>query len=180
MQQSPLGLRQTAWRFAAQKHHGQIYPGTDLPYLVHIGMVFLELLPALEKETGLDSDVAICCALLHDVVEDTETTAAEMEAVFGSAITAGVLALSKNDSLPKGEAILDSLTRIRREPREVWLVKLADRIANLSTPPSHWDREKCLSYATEAQTILDLLGEASPLLAEKLASRIAAWQSGAY
>ncbi len=175
---SPLGLRQTAWRFAAQKHQGQMYPGTDLPYLVHIGMVLLEVLPVLEKENDLDADLTVCCALLHDVVEDTGTTAQEVDAVFGPAVAAGVLALSKNASLAKEEAMRDSLARIRREPREVWLVKLADRIANLGTPPVHWDREKCLLYAAEAQTILDALGEASPLLADRLASRIAAWRAG--
>ena len=180
MQQSPLGLRHTAWKFAAQKHHGQIYPGTELPYLLHIGMVLLALLPALEEEDGLDADLGVCCAILHDVIEDTGTAAEELEAVFGPSITAGVLALSKKSSLPKAEAMRDSLIRIRREPREVWMVKLADRIANLGTPPVHWGREKCLSYAMEAQAILDSLGEASPLLALKLASRIAAWQAGEY
>ena len=141
-------------------------------------MVLLALLPALEDQKGLDADLAVCCAILHDSIEDAGTAAEEMEAAFGPAITAGVLALSKNASLPKEEAMRDSLTRIRREPREVWLVKLADRIANLGMPPIHWDREKCLSYALEAQTILDSLGEASPLLSAKLASRIAVWQAG--
>jgi (p)ppGpp synthase/HD superfamily hydrolase len=178
-QQSSLGLRSAAWKFAAQKHHGQYYPGSDLPYLLHIGLVVLALLPALEDESGLDSDLAVCCALLHDVVEDAGTDAEELKAVFGQAITSGVLALSKNGSLPKDEAMRDSLARIRREPREVWLVKLADRIANLDTPPAHWNREKCLSYALEAQMILDSLGGASPLLAATLASRIAAWRDGA-
>ena len=176
----PLGLQQTAWRFAAEKHSGQLYPGSDLPYIVHVGLVQLGLLPALEENSDLDVDLAVCCALLHDTIEDTETSPEELHAFFGPAITVGVQALSKNSALSKEEAMSDSLRRIRLEPREVWLVKLSDRIANLGVPPSHWSREKCQNYAAEGQRILDALGSASQRLSAKLASRIAAWQDGEY
>jgi len=168
-----------AWLFASRKHNGQLYPGPErLPYLTHIGAVVLELLPALLADAKLDADHALCCAILHDTVEDTETMISEISSVFGEKAAAGVLALTKDKCL-KGEAAMsDSLERIRQQPYEVWAVKLADRSANLQTPPAHWSPEKCLSYAQEGRLILDALGEASSHLADVLGSRIKKWEAG--
>jgi hypothetical protein len=156
-----------AWLFAARAHRGQLYPGTALPYLTHIGMVLLNLTSALEREPSLDGTLAKCCAILHDTVEDTATTLAGIAALFGERVAEGVSALTKNKALG-AQAMDDSLVRIRVQPREVWLVKLADRIANLDTPPACWTAAKCRAYADEGETILKALGEASPLLAARL------------
>jgi (p)ppGpp synthase/HD superfamily hydrolase len=168
---------QTAWLFASRKHKTQLYPGPEnLPYLTHIGAVLLELLPALHADAKLDAELALCCAILHDTVEDTETTLADIADAFGDAVAAGVAALTKDKNL-KGKAVtLDSLERIKRQPREVWSVKLADRSANLQTAPDHWDQTKRLSYAKEGKLILDALGDASPILSTVLSGRINRWE----
>ncbi|MBQ9406633.1 MAG: bifunctional (p)ppGpp synthetase/guanosine-3',5'-bis(diphosphate) 3'-pyrophosphohydrolase [Desulfovibrio sp.] len=172
---SPLIMQ--AWYFASKHHKGQLYPGEDkLPYLTHIGAVVFELLPALEEKAHLDGTLALCCAILHDTVEDTGVCADEISTLFGEATAAGVAALSKNKNLHGLEATRDSLYRIRQQPQEIWLVKLADRSANLRTPPAHWSKDKCHSYAEEGQVILDALGEASPLLALILEKRIRCWK----
>jgi (p)ppGpp synthase/HD superfamily hydrolase len=172
---TPAHLPEKAWLFAARKHQGQLYPGTELPYLTHVGMVLLNLTTALEREPFLDTGFAKCCAILHDTVEDTDTTPAEIETEFGARVVAGVAALSKRAE--KGDlAMADSLERIRKEPREVWLVKLADRISNLETRPTHWQPEKCMRYANEGEMILQALGSASSLLSALLEQRIAAWR----
>lgn len=72
----------------------------------------------------------------------------------------------------------DSLERIQKQPREIWLVKLADRAANLNTPPRHWGKEKIRLYAEEGAIILHALGDASVLFSARLADRIAAWRNG--
>ena len=168
---------QTAWIFAARKHKTQLYPGPEnLPYLAHIGAVLLELLPALQENVEFDAETAVCCALLHDTLEDTETTIEEIADSFGEKIAAGVSALTKVKSLKGEAATCDSLERIRSQPREIWAVKLADRAANLQTPPGHWGREKRLAYAKEGRLILEALGDASPCLAKVLASRINTWE----
>ncbi|MCL1890146.1 MAG: HD domain-containing protein [Desulfovibrionaceae bacterium] len=169
-------LPQKSWMFAVRKHHGQVWPGSDLPYLTHIGAVLLEIIPAVQASPSLDASLAICCALLHDTLEDTETSAAELEENFNEAIVAGVLALTKNTNLPPEEAMRDSLARIRRQPPEIWMVKLADRTANLSQVPAHWDSSRCLAYAREAEFILEALGSASELLSERLLARINTWK----
>jgi (p)ppGpp synthase/HD superfamily hydrolase len=168
---------QTAWLFASRKHKTQLYPGPEnLPYLTHVGAVLLELLPALQENVELDAGTAVCCALLHDTVEDTETTIEEIADRFGEKIAAGVSALTKVKSMKGEAATRDSLERIMCQPREIWAVKLADRAANLQTPPDHWGREKRLSYAKEGKLILDALGDASPILSTVLIGRINRWE----
>lgn len=163
-----------ALRFASHAHGDQRLPDGDHPYLVHVSSVAIEVIAALHAEPGRDEDLAIACALLHDVVEDTETGVELVEREFGPAVAAGVLALSKAHGVPKAQAMADSLRRIREQPHEVWMVKLADRITNLTPPaPKHWDRAKKERYRAEGQTILDALGDASPHLATRLARRIA-------
>lgn len=166
-----------AWRFAGEAHLGQTVPGTQLPYVVHLGLVCMEVMAALraEPEAERDENLAVGCALLHDVVEDTPLSAEEVRTAFGPSVAAGVLALSKDAALPREEQMADSLRRIREQPREVWLVKLADRITNLAPPPPNWDRTRIAAYRTEAQEILRALGEASPTLAGRLAAKIEAY-----
>ena len=171
------GLIQLAWGFASLRHNGQLYPGSEkLPYITHIGAVLLELLPALQENTGLDAETAMCCAILHDTVEDTPTTIQEIAEQFGEKVAAGIYALTKNKALKGKDATRDSLERIKKQPLEIWMVKLADRAANLRTPPDHWGSGKRLAYALEGQLILDALGEASPVIAKTLVARIEVWR----
>lgn len=163
-------------RFAAIAHLGQKVPGGDLPYLLHVVAVAAEVMAALAVEPVDDPDLAVTCALLHDTVEDTSMTEAGIAAEFGDAVAAGVAALSKNPTLPKVEAMTDSLRRIQAQPREVWLVKLADRIVNLERPPHYWQPAKIAAYRVEAIAIAEALGTASPYLHTRLREKIAEYQ----
>jgi (p)ppGpp synthase/HD superfamily hydrolase len=162
-----------AYRFAAQAHRRQIYPGTELPYIMHLSFVSMEILAALSVESGRDGDLAVQCALLHDSIEDTATTYADLAAQFGVNVADGVLALSKNPALEKSQQLTDSLQRIRSQPPEIWMVKLADRISNLQPPPPHWTTEKISRYRDEAIEIHTTLQAASPFLALRAIEKIA-------
>lgn len=170
-------LYTAALRFAAAAHAGQKLPGSDLPYLVHVASVAAETIAALAAEHHGSPDLAVACALLHDTVEDTPVALSDVRVRFGDAVAAGVAALSKDPTLPKAERMRDSLDRIRRQPHEVWMVKLADRITNLAAPPHSWPDEKRRAYREEAMLIGEKLGEASPLLAGRLAGRIDAYRA---
>jgi len=61
------------------------------------------------------------------------------------------------------------------QPREVWIVKLADRIANMDAPPHYWTAEKRVAYRQEALVIADSLGSASSVLDPRLRACIAAY-----
>lgn len=163
-------------RFAATAHGAQKESGSDLPYLVHVVSVAAEVIAALTTTRVESPDLAVTCALLHDTVEDTPVTLDEVRARFGEAVAAGVAALTKDTSLPKPEQMPDSLRRIRDQPPEVAVVKLADRITNLSAPPHHWSKAKCAAYRQEAITIADALGHASATLDARLRARIEAYE----
>ena len=166
----PQTLYQTAIKFATLKHVAinQKVPGTELPYVVHLSNVAMETLMANANTKGFNVGLAIQIALLHDTIEDTDTTFSEVEENFGLEVANAVMALTKNASLPKEEQMMDSLQRIKKLPYEVWAVKMADRITNLQKPPSHWDNEKKKKYRAEAQVILDELATGNVFLAERL------------
>jgi (p)ppGpp synthase/HD superfamily hydrolase len=161
-----------ACRFAAQVHRWQKVPGSNLPYIVHLNLVSMEVMGAIAVSEVHEPDLAVQCALLHDVLEDTWIKYEKIAEEFGEGVAQGVLALSVNRKLPKPERMADSLRRIRMQPREIWMVKLADRITNLQPPPRHWKKPKIGEYHREAQVILRELGEASPFLAERLGVKI--------
>jgi len=168
-------LYQRAVRFAAERHAGQRVPGTELPYLLHVTQVAAEVMRALAVEAMAAPDLAVACALLHDVVEDTATSLAEVAAGFGAEVAAGVAALSKDPAVARPDRLDDSLARIRACPREVWAVKLADRITNLQPPPAHWDRGKRTGYRDEARRIHAALAAGHGWLGARLAAKIEAY-----
>ncbi len=143
-----------ALQLAAAAHAGQTVPSTPLPYLFHVTLVAVEVLAAVQAEPGHDGNLALQCVLLQNVVEDTAVTAEALEASFGPAVAACVLALSKNLALLSDEQIPDSLRRIQEQPRELWMIKLADRIVNLQPPPAHWQPARIAAYKVEAQRSL--------------------------
>lgn len=163
-----------AWNFACAAHNGQRVPGTDLPYINHVGLVAMEGMAAMAAgERVASPDLLVQSALLHDVLEDTDVGFMDLHRSFGPEVAHGVLALSKNTALPdKQTQMLDSLERIQQAPPEVWMVKMADRITNLQPPPAHWDGKKIRRYREEAVLILETLGRASRFLAGRLQWKI--------
>ncbi|TAE53534.1 MAG: bifunctional (p)ppGpp synthetase/guanosine-3',5'-bis(diphosphate) 3'-pyrophosphohydrolase, partial [Bacteroidetes bacterium] len=159
-------LYQKALRFAAGKHaeQGQLVPGSQLPYAVHISNVAMEILAAALEGQPMDLTLAIPVALLHDTLEDTATTFEEISSAFGEEVAGAVLALTKNAALPKEAQMPDSLRRIQEQRPEVWAVKLADRITNLQQPPGHWTLSKKQAYQQEAQYIADTLSDGNAYL----------------
>jgi (p)ppGpp synthase/HD superfamily hydrolase len=169
-------LFKRALDFAARAHGAQQVPGSGLPYVVHLAKVATEVLAAAAREPGVDCNLALACALLHDTLEDAGITGDVLRAEFGAAVTAGVRALTKDETLPQAERMADSLERVRAQPREVWMVKLGDRITNLEPPPAVWSVEKRRAYLSEARVILDALRGSSAHLEARLASKIAQYE----
>lgn len=165
-----------AYRFAAERHKGQLVPGTEWSYLAHLSMVSMEIIAALNHETDMDGDLAVQVAILHDTIEDTDTTYEELLSEFGQRVADGVLALTKDKKIEKQHQMSDSLKRIVRQPREIWMVKLADRITNLQPPPSYWTTEKMKKYLNQAELILDKLQSGNKLLSSRLNDKMQAYQ----
>jgi (p)ppGpp synthase/HD superfamily hydrolase len=171
-----------ASRFAAQAHWDkqQLVPGTNIPYLMHFSFVAMEVIAVLDLESDLDGNVAVQCALLHDTLEDTEVSYNDIKSKFGIIVADGVAALTKNESigqdLPKPDKektqMTDCLERIKRQPREIWMVKMADRITNLQPSPYHWTKDKTKRYLEESIEIYDALKFGSKYLADRLKMKI--------
>jgi guanosine-3',5'-bis(diphosphate) 3'-pyrophosphohydrolase len=171
-------LYQEAIKFATLKHleQNQTVPGTNMPYMVHLSNVAMEILMAAQNSTDFNLEFSIQVALLHDTLEDTSTTLQELESKFTYEIAEGVLALTKNEELPKSERMPDSLIRIKKLQKEVWAVKLADRITNLQTPPNDWDNPKKIKYKQEAIEIMQTLKGANSYLEKRLESKIEVYE----
>jgi len=170
-----------ALKYAAAAHLDQKIPGSDLPYVVHAAMVAMEVIRVLQVEDGIDGDLAVQCALLHDVIEDAGKTYGDLEKAFGKKVADGVLALTKSSRIEsKSEKMADSLARIKAQSREISMVKMADRIVNLQPPPTDWSTEKRSKYREEAIQIYDSLKSSSVVLAGRLAAKIAEYKAYIY
>lgn len=161
--------------------HGEQKTPHGLPYSMHLLSVATEVINALYMEplSYDENNVAIACALLHDVNEDTSTKITKESSLAGNSevIAKGVQALTKDKTLPSKEMQMrDSLERLKKRQNCVALVKLADRITNLGVPPKHWDEVKKRKYREEAKLILSELGYAHHYLAHKLHEKIEAYQ----
>ncbi len=127
-----IALLQKAYVFSARAHKGQVRRSGE-PYLSHP----LEV-TSLLADMSLDSTTLVA-GLLHDVLEDTEVTAAELKEVFGkdvAALVEGVTKISRfQDSSPetrRAETIRKIILAMTDDLRVIF-IKLADRLHNLQT-----------------------------------------------
>ncbi|MEE2960548.1 MAG: HD domain-containing protein [Myxococcota bacterium] len=162
-----------AYLFAARAHQNQVMPTTDkLPYIFHVAAVAAEVMLSDSFRAFSRPWLAVQCALLHDTIEDTAVTYDHVKNAFGEAVADGVQALTKDEELPKEKRMEDSLQRIKHQPIEVWAVKMADRIVNLTNTPRQWPYEKLKHYITEARLIKRYLETSSPGLTTRLNEKI--------
>lgn len=135
-----------AANFAAQKHAGQRRKNAAQdPYINHP----IEVAKIIASSGITDTDV-LCAALLHDTVEDTDTSLSEIEYTFGKTIASYVAEVSDDKSLPKVERKKLQILHARDATPGAKLVKLADKISNLSSlltdPPVDWSRDRIIGY----------------------------------
>lgn len=163
---------QKAIRFAGERHGNQKLPASKASYLVHLSNVAMEVILAEQHTDDFDLEFAVQIALLHDVLEDTPASFEEVSESFSGEIAEAVLALSKNEDLPGDIQIPDSLMRIKALRKEVWAVKLADRISNMQKPPKTWNLEKKKQYRQVAKLILQELKGGNAYLESRLEEKI--------
>lgn len=162
--------------YVTEKHGNQKLPGRQGSYMGHLFAVFTEVSSAHLAQPDFDLTLAQMLAALHDIIEDTPTSYDQLLSAYGRTIADGVQALSKDPTVDKTLQITDSLDRIRQQPREVWIVKLADRISNLRQPPSFWSDEKIIDYHQKAIEIGDALEGCHIYLENRLKEKIKAYE----
>lgn len=133
--------------FAADKHRQQRRKDVDAsPYINHP----LDLADILAREGGVEDAKVIAAALLHDTVEDTETTIEELEDRFGKRVAAIVAEVTDDQSLPSAERKRIQVMKASSNSPGAKLVKLADKISNVrdlvTAPPAGWSMERKIEY----------------------------------
>lgn len=142
-----------AIEFAAEAHEGQKRKSGE-PYIIHPIAVSSTLI-----EWGMDID-SVLAGILHDTVEDTDVSLTQIEALFGhdvAFLVDGVTKVSKaragmqdlSNYLPQTKDNLSKLLIAVGQDVRVIIIKLADRLHNLSTL-QHMTREKQIKIARES------------------------------
>ncbi len=159
-----------AIEFASLMHGDQQRP-TGVPYLEHL----LEALEILAVGAGVTDPDVLAAAVLHDVVEDTECTQAELAERFGPKVAelVGWVTIPKpGPGEDKNAVKLASLRRLASAPRDAILVKLADRASNVQTL-RNLSEERQRAYYDQTVTYIAPLAAADPWFA----AWYRAWQS---
>ncbi len=102
-------LYQKAMKFAGEKHSEQKVPGTNSNYLLHISNVTMEVLLAYIEDKNFDINFATQVAILHDTLEDTNTSYSEIKDEFGEPVAKAVKALTKDHTLTSRKEVEHAL-----------------------------------------------------------------------
>jgi guanosine-3',5'-bis(diphosphate) 3'-pyrophosphohydrolase len=142
-----IGRILSALAFAAERHRRQVRKGRGAtPYINHP----VRVADLLWNVGGVHDVDILAAAILHDTIEDTDATVDELERLFGRAAAAYVLEVSDDKSLPKAERKRLQVEHASRLSRGARLIKLADKIANVSDldadPPPDWNLDRRQEY----------------------------------
>lgn len=154
-----------ALRFAAERHSSQLRKGVaGYPYVNHV-IAVTEVL----TRAGVDDHTTIQAALLHDTIEDTETSPDEIEAAFGSVVRDVVLEMTDDGSLPKEERKRLQIVHAPHLSERARRIKIADKTCNIidiaHDPPPHWSRTRRIEYVAWAEAVVHhCLGVGPPAL----------------
>lgn len=140
--------------FAARKHANQRRKGEGQePYINHLADVASRLATAT---AGADPDLVIA-GLLHDTLEDTDTTRDELEGAFGAGVAALVAEVTDDKSLEKAVRKRLQVDNAPRKSDRAKMLKLADKTSNLqaiaSSPPVGWDDARKRGYFAWARNV---------------------------
>ena len=145
-----------AAEFSAHKHRDQRRKDADAsPYINHpIGLANV-----LKNEGGISDPVILAAALLHDTLEDTETTYDELRGQFGDEIADVVVEVTDTKWLSREARKQLQISKASHSSTQARAVKIADKICNLrdilASPPAGWSLERKQVYFDWAKEVVD-------------------------
>jgi guanosine-3',5'-bis(diphosphate) 3'-pyrophosphohydrolase len=144
--------------FAAKKHQSQLRKDmAQTSYLVHL----LSVAHHLVSVGHVRIPEIIIASLLHDTLEDTETTYQEIISLFGEKVADYVQEVTDNKSLPKVERKRLQIVTAPHKSAGAAQIKLADKWDNLNDllqfPPPEWTHERIISYFAWAKQVVEAL-----------------------
>lgn len=145
-----------AIKFAEEKHQGQIRKGSGLPYVTH-PIITSYLLAKFKRSKHIEE--LIVAAILHDTLEDTETTFVEIAEAFTPLVASLVFELTSDEEqiklLGKNEYFKKKLLGISNY---ALVLKLVDRLSNISDNPKH-------QYVVDTQELVEHISKNRKLTA---------------
>jgi guanosine-3',5'-bis(diphosphate) 3'-pyrophosphohydrolase len=154
-----------AVRFAALKHKDQRRKDANAsPYVNHP----IALASVLQNEGDVTDPIVLAAALLHDTIEDTETTYDELRGQFGDEIADVVVEVTDTKWVKKAVRKRLQISKAGHASERARLVKLADKICNLrdiiSSPPADWSIDVKREYFDWAKRVVDQIRGTHPKL----------------
>jgi len=154
-----------ALAFAAHKHRAQRRKDVEAsPYINHP----IALARTLAVEGGIGDTKTLIAAVLHDTVEDTDTTFEEIRAMFGAKVADVVREVTDDKTLEKADRKRLQIEHAPHMSKRAALVKLADKTSNLrdvaTSPPRGWSLERKREYFDWAKAVVDRLPPVSKRL----------------
>ena len=162
---SELQLLMNALSFAAAKHREQRRKGVEAtPYINHP----IAVTNVLVQKGNITETVVLCAALLHDTIEDTETSLSELKESFGEEIATIVKEVTDDKSLPKEVRKRLQVEHASGLSPAAKLVKIADKICNVrditTSPPADWPPQRRQDYLTWSEKVIAGCRDINPKL----------------
>lgn len=144
--QEQLAFLLRAIKFAADKHRFQKRKDKATPYINHP----VEVMETLAGVGKVEDVEILAAAVLHDSIEDTETTVDELRTIFGDRVTFLVQEVSDDKSLPKAERKKLQEEHAPRLSAGAKQIKIADKVSNMrdmsDSPPPDWNWQRRSEY----------------------------------
>jgi len=153
-----LGLIFRALRFASRKHAGQVRKGAErAPYINHpIAVAYY-----LVTEGNITDPAVLAAAILHDTVEDTDTSEEELREEFGDEVASLVMEVTDDQSLPREVRKQLQVEHAPAKTAGATQIKIADKLANITdithSPPPEWSRKRVADYLDWSERMVDRL-----------------------
>lgn len=166
MSESGTALLLGALAFSAGKHRDQRRKGAAAsPYINH-PIAVAEVL----ARTGVSDHEILAAAVLHDTIEDTETTAEELEARFGPRIRRLVDEVTDDKSLPREARKSLQIEHAPDLSEGAKQIKIADKICNVGdvihAAPEGWPLERRVGYLDWTEEVVNGCRGVNPRLDE--------------
>lgn len=141
-------------KFSAEKHRGRYRKDEQVtPYINHP----IEVVNILWNVGEVNDAVTLIGALLHDTLEDTDTTPEEIRINFGEEVLALVQEVTDDKSLPKTVRKLKQVKNASQLSLRAKQIRLADKICNVSdiakSPPMNWPWQRKIEYLNWANNV---------------------------
>jgi len=159
------GLLLKALAFSADKHRHQRRKNAEKsPYINHpIDVTYL-----LWSVGNVRNVTILLASVLHDTIEDTDTSPAEISELFGEEVLALVLEVTDDKTLPKQKRKILQIENAPHKSPGAKLIKLADKCSNVrdivTSPPADWSLERRWEYLLWTERVVAGLRGTNPAL----------------